>query len=105
MGVGLAGSSRVPTKAALFQARQRLGPEPLQALFDKTVLPLAESAGGGWFYRLWRLMSVDGLCLDVADAEANIVGRPASSQILVIVRRSGCSGWPSADHMRSSTPR
>ena len=72
----------IPTKAALFQARRRLGPEPLQALFDKTVLPLADPQVAGGFYRLWRLMSVDGLCLDVADTEANVerFGRPASSR-------------------------
>ena len=72
----------VPTKAALFQARKRLGPEPLRALYDKAVVPLADPQVAGDFYRSWRLMSIDGLCLDVADTDANVerFGRPASSR-------------------------
>ena len=31
----------VPTKAAIFKARQRLGPEPLELLFDAVAVPLA----------------------------------------------------------------
>ena len=37
----------VPTKAALFQARKRLGSEPLRALFDKAVVPLADPQVAG----------------------------------------------------------
>jgi hypothetical protein len=72
----------VPTKAALFQARKRLGSEPLRALFDKAVVPWADPRVAGGFYRSWRLMSIDGLCLDAADTEANVAwfGRPASSR-------------------------
>lgn len=72
----------VPTKAALFQARKRLGSEPLRALFDKAVVPLTVPQVAGGFYRSWRLMSIDGLCLDAADTEANVewFGRPASSR-------------------------
>ena len=72
----------VPTKAALFQARKRLGSEPLRALFDKAVVPLADPKVAGDFYRSWRLMTIDGLCLDVPDTEANVerFGRPASSR-------------------------
>ena len=72
----------VPTKAALFQARKRLGPEPLRVLYDKAVVPLADPQVAGDFYRSWRLMSIDGLCLDVADTDANVerFGRPASSR-------------------------
>ena len=32
---------QVPTKAALFQARARLGVEPLRALFEQVAVPLA----------------------------------------------------------------
>ena len=62
----------VPTKAALFQARKRLGPEPLRVLYDKAVVTLADPQVAGDFYRSWRLMSIDGLCLDVADTDANV---------------------------------
>jgi len=72
----------IPTKAALFQARRRLGSEPLRALYDKAAVPLANPQVAGDFYRSWRLMGIDGLCLDLADTEANVewFGRPPSSR-------------------------
>ena len=71
---------RIPTKAAIFQARRRLGPEPLQALFEGTARPLAGPESRGAWLRAWRLMSVDGSCLDVADTPENVLafGRPGS---------------------------
>ena len=80
----------VPTKAALFQARRRLGPEPLQALFEAVTAPLAAPATRGAWYRQWRLMSIDGTCVDVADTAANDeeFGRPGSS------RGEGRSAFP-----------
>jgi hypothetical protein len=44
---GWAQQWNVPTKAALFQARRRLGPEPLHALFHAVAAPLAEPAMSG----------------------------------------------------------
>ena len=81
---------RVPTKAALFQARARLGVEPLRALFERVAVPLATAATAGAFYRDWRLMSIDGTCLDVADTPANeqAFGRPGSG------RGSGAGAFP-----------
>lgn len=72
----------IPTKAALFQARKRLGSEPLRVLYDTAAVPLADPQVTGDFYRSWRLMSIDGLCLDVADTDANVerFGRPPSSR-------------------------
>ena len=72
----------VPTKAALFQARKRLGPEPLQELYSRVAVPLANAAVPGDFYRSWHLMSIDGLCLDLPDTTANVerFGRPPSSR-------------------------
>src|SRR5712692_512522 len=61
----------VPTKGALFRARRRLGPEPLQALFEAVAAPLATPETRGAFYREWRLMAIDGTCVDVADTEDN----------------------------------
>ena len=88
----------VPTKAALFQARKRLGPEPLRALYDKAVVPLADPQVAGGFYRSWRLMSIDGLCLDAADT-ARQCGAVRPAGVLAAAtagaarfRRSGCSG-------------
>lgn len=72
----------IPTKAALFQARRRLGPEPLRALYEKAAVPLANPQVAGDFYQSWQLMGIDGLCLDLADTEANVewFGRPPSSR-------------------------
>lgn len=72
----------VPSKAALFRARARLGPEPLRALFDAVAVPLAKPETAGTFYRDWRLVSIDGTCLDVADTAANerAFGRPGSGR-------------------------
>lgn len=71
---------KVPSKSAIFQARARLGPEPLVELFDRAVVPLGTPATPGAFYRDWRLVSIDGTSLDVADTEANeqAFGRPGS---------------------------
>jgi hypothetical protein len=80
----------VPTKAALFKARARLGPEPLRALFEAAAVPLAAAQTKGAWYRGWRLMSIDGTCIDVADTPANEAefGRPGSG------RGSGPVGFP-----------
>jgi len=65
------GLPRLPVKSALVQARARLGPEPLQALFVAAARPLATSATAGAWYRGLRLVAVDGTTLDVADTPAN----------------------------------
>jgi len=73
---------RVPSKAALFKARARLGPGPLQALFEQVAKPLAERQTAGAFYRDLRLVSIDGTCLDLADTRVNeeAFGRPGSAR-------------------------
>ena len=43
----------IPTKAALFQARRRLAPEPLRALYEKAAVPLANPQMAGDFYQSW----------------------------------------------------
>jgi hypothetical protein len=73
---------RVPTKAAIFQARKRLGWLPLQALFEGTARPLGTAESAGVWLREWRVMSLDGTCLDVADTPANeaAFSRPGSGR-------------------------
>lgn len=61
----------VPGASALAEARTRLGPEPLKVLFEQTARPLATKATRGAWYRHWRIMVVDGTCLDVPDSPAN----------------------------------
>jgi hypothetical protein len=79
---GWAKSWSVPTKAALFKARARLGPEPLEALFKAVSSPLANEQTKGAWYRSWRLMSIDGTCVDVADTPLNdeAFGRPGTGR-------------------------
>lgn len=73
---------QVPTKGALWQARTRLGSEPLRALFERVAVPLAVVGESGGFYRDWRLVSIDGTCVDVPDSAANDerFGRPGSGR-------------------------
>lgn len=73
---------QVPSNAAIFLARKRLGPEPLRALFAEVASPLAEPGTVGAFYRDWRLVSIDGTCIDVPDTAANDqrFGRAASGR-------------------------
>ncbi|RFA10368.1 hypothetical protein B7R54_15000 [Subtercola boreus] len=59
----------VPTKAALYKARQRLGWEPIQQLFDRVARPLTE--GGDGFHHSWRVLGIDSVLIDIPDTEAN----------------------------------
>lgn len=72
----------VTGKSGISQARTRLGWEPLQALHDELVHPIARQETQGAWYRTWRLVSLDGSTLDVADEGANVrrFGRPSASR-------------------------
>jgi hypothetical protein len=69
---------RLPSKSAIFQARARLGFEPVQALFERVAVPLAAPQDAGAWLAGRRLVAIDGTCLDVADTADNAVffGRP-----------------------------
>ncbi|MEV0032009.1 IS4 family transposase [Nocardia sp. NPDC050793] len=62
----------IPTKAAIFQARKRLGSEPLRELYEKVAVPLSDAGVPGSCYRSWRLMSIHGSTVDVPASDANI---------------------------------
>jgi hypothetical protein len=62
---------RVPTSGGITQARQRLGPEPLEELFGQVAGPVADLDTGGAFLGPWRLMSIDGMEWDAPDTPAN----------------------------------
>jgi hypothetical protein len=74
----------LPSKSAIFQARQRLGAEPMKALFERVAVPLGKPAAGrapgtpGTWLAGRRMVAIDGLCLDVADTVDNdaFFGRP-----------------------------
>jgi hypothetical protein len=71
----------VPGASALAEARQRLGAEPLRLLFATAARPLATKATRGGWYRNWRVMVLDGTCLDVPDSPANqVLGRSKSGR-------------------------
>lgn len=73
---------KVPGKSGISQARTRLGWKPLSDLHDVVVTPIAVRTTKGAWYRDWRLVSLDGSTLDVADEQANDLafGRPGSSR-------------------------
>jgi hypothetical protein len=75
-------SWNVPTKAALFKARMRLGAGPLRGLFVETATPLATKRTKGAWFKGRRLMSIDGTCPDIADTEVNVAafGRSGSAR-------------------------
>lgn len=72
----------VPTEAAMFKSRARLGPEPLGALFRSVVQPLGRPESRGVWYRTWRVMSIDGTTVDIADTPENdrFFWRPATGR-------------------------
>lgn len=88
MCAGLAGLSLCrPSGSALRQARQRLGPAPMKALFDLVSGPAATTAAAGRWRGL-RVVAVDGTLLSVADCPANLA---------VFTRQrlgNGISGYP-----------
>ena len=75
-GINVAGNSGIS------QARTRLGWEPVRQLHDEVVRPVAVAATKGAWYRAWRLISIDGSTLDVADEKGNneAFGRPGASR-------------------------
>ena len=62
---------KLPSKSGIFQARVRLGSEPLKALFARVARPLAGPATPGCWLAGRRLVAIDGMCLDVADTPDN----------------------------------
>jgi thymidylate kinase len=75
-------SLKVAGKSGISQARSRLGAAPVQALYQAVVAPIAETRTKGAWYRQWRLVSLDGSTLDVADTKENeeAFGRPGASR-------------------------
>lgn len=77
-------STKIKTagKAAISQARSRLGAEPLRALWQESAIPIAVEGEAGAFYRELRLVSIDGSTLDVPDTTENLThfGRQESSR-------------------------
>ena len=73
---------KVTGKSGISQARTRVGWAPLKRLHDEVVRPVAVPATQGAWFRDWRLVTLDGSTLDVADTRPNVqaFGRPAASR-------------------------
>ncbi len=80
--LGPGAAVKVTGKSGISQARTRLGWQVLRQLHDEVVKPIAVEATKGAWYRGWRLVSLDGSTLDVADEEENVqaFGRPSASR-------------------------
>lgn len=72
---------QIATDSAITQARQRLGSEPIEALYN-SVEPIATKATRGAWFGSWRVVALDGFIVDVAESEENeqAFGRPGSSR-------------------------
>ena len=70
---------KVTGKSGISQARSRLGWEPIRALHDELVRPIAVKGTKGAWYRDWRVVSIDGSTLDIPDDPSNDAefGRPS----------------------------
>jgi hypothetical protein len=79
---GPGGRLKVAGNSGISQARRRLGVEPLQRLHDELVGPIAVPKTRGAWYRDWRVVTLDGSTLDVADEAANreAFGLPGASR-------------------------
>lgn len=73
---------RVATESAITQARQRLGSLPIERLYEEVVVPIAKKITRGAWFRGWRVVTIDGFILDVAESDENVkaFGRPGSSR-------------------------
>jgi len=80
---------KVAGKSGISQARSRLGERPLRRLYEQVVQPVATRATKGAWYRTWRLVSLDGSSLDVADTAEN----------------GACFGYPGASRGESAFPK
>lgn len=80
--LGPAASIKVTGKSGISAARTRLGWEPMKALHDQVVRPMAVRETKGAWYRGWRVATLDGSTLAVRDTQANreAFGKPGASR-------------------------
>jgi len=64
--------AKVAVRSSISQARIRLGWEPIRQLHDEIVQPIATEATKGAWFRQWRVVSLDGSALDLADEASNV---------------------------------
>lgn len=73
---------KLSTETAITKARKRLGFEVIECLYRDVVRPIATRTCTTAFFRSWRVVSMDGSTLAVADSDANekAFGRPGASR-------------------------
>jgi len=73
---------KLSTETAITKARKRLGYEVIERLYRENVKPIAARRSSGAFFRSWRVVSLDGSTIEVADSDANekAFGRPGASR-------------------------
>jgi Insertion element 4 transposase N-terminal len=95
-------------RSALAEARTRLGPGAAGGVVRPGRPAVGDQGDPGAWDRHWRLLVVDGTCLDVPDTPANqqaLGRRPAAGASSARrSRRSGWWGWWRPARTRSSTP-
>lgn len=79
---GGSGQAVQASKAAISQARSRLGSQVMQQLAQRVLRPVAQPGAPGAWYRGLRVMALDGSCMDVADEASNAqaFGYPSGSR-------------------------
>lgn len=78
----VSGKAACAGKSAISQARSRLGFEVMESLARQVLRPIAAREAPGSWYKGFRVMAVDGSCLDVADEKINAAhfGYPGASR-------------------------
>ena len=73
---------KVTGKSGISQARKRLGYDSVKELHDAVVKPIAGKDTKGAWYRRWRLVTLDGSTMEIADNQENVAafGRPGASR-------------------------
>ena len=81
LSTGISGCFRLESVDGLPRNTQ-LGWEPVKQLHDDVVGPIATKKTRGARYRNWKLVSLDGSTMDVADTKENqqAFGRPGASR-------------------------
>ena len=69
------------TASAIFQARARLGSQPIEQLFKRVARPLARPDWEGSWLCGKRVLAIDGTTLDLANSSANVAafGQPGTT--------------------------
>ncbi len=62
---------KAPNKSGISKARRRVGYKPFEVLYGNFVRPIATKETKGAWYKNWKLITLDGSVLEVADTEEN----------------------------------